>query len=133
MSAPKSSATADTSAAAAWANTVRELLLQVWGEQACQRASDWPDVRQRLLEQLATVVESAVAELARLFGDGLPPDDPTLTVWRTFSKLDRVHCARLAAVLIEASAASPQRKTEPREKVARRKRGSDHVADGVVP
>jgi hypothetical protein len=34
----------------AWRNTVRQKLLQVWGEQACQFPKHWPDVLARLLK-----------------------------------------------------------------------------------
>ena len=84
-----------------WAPTVRELLLQVWLEQACRRPADRPDVQARLLDTLAPLVDEAVIALAELFADGAP-DEPALAVWRTFSRLDREHCPELAKLLIEA-------------------------------
>ncbi len=54
---------------------------------------------------LAPLVDEAVATLAREFGDRVP-DDPPFVVWRSFSRLDRKHCAQLAALLIEARGSS---------------------------
>jgi hypothetical protein len=101
----------------AWRSTVRQKLLQVWGEQACQFPKHWPGVLTRLLKDgaasggpgrssLAPVVDTAVTELARLFADATPAD-PSHAVWCSFSKLDRPHCARLAALLIKARAVPP--------------------------
>ena len=109
------------------------LLLQVWGEQACQRPADWPDVLARLLKDgtatpgngdegrrprasMKPAVDAAVAALAAGFGaDTAPPADPPLAVWRAFPKLDKAHCARLAALLIEARtmAPAPSRRRSP--------------------
>jgi hypothetical protein len=61
-------------------------------------------VREELLATLAPLVDHAVAELARLFRDGPPPDHPALAVWRAFPRLDREHCAKLATLLIDAHA-----------------------------
>jgi hypothetical protein len=85
-----------------WTDTVRNCLLEVWGRQACQRPADWPEVRERLLTTLAPLVDTAAAELARLF-DGRSLDDPAIAVWRSFPRLDRNHCAKLATLLVDAS------------------------------
>jgi hypothetical protein len=89
-----------------WTNAVRELLLRVWLEQACQRSADRPAVQERLLATLGPLVAEAVARLANAFRDG-PPADPALTVWRGFPRLDRTHCVELAALLIEARMRHP--------------------------
>lgn len=96
---------ADTVLTSEWIDAVRVLVHLVWGEQACQRPEHWPEVRERLLERLAPLVDHAVAELARLFGGVRPVDDPAVAVWRTFPRLDRIHCVELARLLIQARAA----------------------------
>jgi hypothetical protein len=99
----------------AWPATVRQLLLETWGAQACQRPADWPEALARLLKDgaatpggcgygrgsLAPVINAAVGALARRFDD-VPPTDPADAVWRVFPKLDQAHCTRLATLLIEA-------------------------------
>jgi hypothetical protein len=100
------------------ADFVREILLQVWGEQACRRAEDWPEVLARLMKSspaspggfprasLAPLVDSAVAQLVHLFGKDVPVD-PARAVWRAFPRLDSLHCAKLADLLLEARTAQP--------------------------
>jgi hypothetical protein len=98
-------------------DTIRELLLACWGDQACQHAADWPAVLDRLMKpgtvtpdtspdahgrgSLRPAVDEAVAALAAAFANG-PPDDPATAVWRAFPKLDREHCETLAAQLVAA-------------------------------
>jgi hypothetical protein len=68
-------------------NGVRGHLLRIWGEQACRCHKDWRRVLAELLtdsgapepsrfgrSSVAPLVDAAVAELARLFGD-TPPDE----------------------------------------------------------
>jgi hypothetical protein len=98
--------------------TIRELLLKHWGDQACQHPANWPAVLARLMTDapasphsspdsrrrgsLKPAVDEAVAALAAAFADG-PPADPATAVWRAFPKLDHAHCASLAAALTEAA------------------------------
>jgi hypothetical protein len=79
------------------ADTVRALLLATWGQQACQRPGDWPDVLARLMKNGAgfgagmtrgSTKDAVVAALVQAFGGNTLPDDPAHTVWRCFSKLD---------------------------------------------
>jgi hypothetical protein len=98
----------ETGASPEWIYAVREKLLGIWGQQACQCPEHWPDVCHRLLEKSGPLVDDAATELARLFNNG-PPDDPALACWRIFPRLDRDHCERLAALLIEARVALPAR------------------------
>jgi hypothetical protein len=90
----------------------RELLLQTWGEQACQRPTDWPSVLENLLRghphdakdfdergnlkdraryprgSLLPALDEAARTLTEAFANE-PPADPIDTVWRAFSKLMR--------------------------------------------
>jgi hypothetical protein len=105
---------ATTTTTDTWADTVRALLLATWGQQACQRPGDWPDVLGRLMRNgaglgagmtrgsMKDAVEEAVTTLAQAFGGDTLPDDPAHAVWRAFSKLDPAHCRQLAQRLIEA-------------------------------
>jgi hypothetical protein len=87
---------------------VRVLLLQVWGEQACQRADDWPDVQKRLFSNgYDQRVNAACEELSRgFFTEDLPDDlesppfDPIECVWRAFPPLDAEHRRQLADGLL---------------------------------
>jgi hypothetical protein len=80
---------------------VRELLIQVWGEQACQvNPKDWPAAFDRYMKDgkdrgsFKPFVDDAVPVLTSLANK---PDTITPTeVWRAFSKLDKEHCAILA-------------------------------------
>jgi hypothetical protein len=95
-----------------WADSVRDLLLATWGEQARQRSGEWPDVLGRLMRNgvglsggmtrgsMKDAVEEAVAACAQAFAGEALADDPAHTVWR--SKLDVAHCRQLAQRLIEA-------------------------------
>jgi hypothetical protein len=98
-----------------WQDTVRALLLETWGAQACRRPADWPDVLGRLLKSgvglsggmtrtsMKDAVDDAVIALAAAFDANAPlPDDPSRVVWRAFTKLDHVHCRLLAQRLVEA-------------------------------
>jgi hypothetical protein len=97
----------ETSASPEWIDTVREKLMEVWGQQACRCPEHWPGVCQRLLENLGPLVDDAVTHLARLFGTGKPISDPTYAVWRLFPRLDHKHCTVLANSLAEAWAKFP--------------------------
>ena len=66
-----------------WADIVRELLVDIWLEQACRRPADRPGTRERLLAVHGPRVDEAVAELARRFATW-PTDDPAAVVWRAF-------------------------------------------------
>ena len=102
-----SRSTGETSAADTWRYTVRERLLEVWGEQSCQRAKHWPLVRERLIEKLGPLIADSVAELARLFDGGGAVGGPAIAVWQAFPRLDREHCAILATLLIKAQMTYP--------------------------
>jgi hypothetical protein len=81
---------------------VRELLIEVWGTQACQvNPSDWPRVFAAYMQaegmkrgSFKPFVDAAVPVLTALVNG----DEPILIdqVWRAFSKLDKEHCAVLA-------------------------------------
>ncbi len=102
-------------------DTVRTALLAIWGEQTCRlRPADWPRVLAELMRDAASsyqggygrasvapLVASAVDTLASAFGADVLPDDPTLTVWRCFPRLDHQHCAELAKQLIVARGVKP--------------------------
>jgi hypothetical protein len=95
---------------------VTELMLRVWGEQACQNPADWPRVLKGLFadarssrdnapvrasyqhrfDQAVDAITSALAESI--------PQNLQLVIWRAFSPLDRDHRHQLAALLIEAAA-----------------------------
>jgi hypothetical protein len=105
----ESHSTGENSAADTWRDTVRERLLEVWGEQSCQRAKHWPQVRERLIEKLGPLIAESIAELARLFDGGGPVGDPAIAVWQAFPRLDRQHCAILATLLIGAQMANRAR------------------------
>jgi hypothetical protein len=98
--------------------TVRQLLLDCWGRQACRdHPQDWPDVLASLMQaapasphtsfenkgrgSLKPAVDYAVAMLAQAFTAG-PPVDAPMVVWQAFPKLDRAHCAELAGALTAA-------------------------------
>jgi len=95
---------------------VRELLCSVWGEQSCQiEPDDWPRVLELLLRDcgpsnpygharasLKPLVDEAVAKLLDAFFADVPPTDPLDAVCRSFPRLDREHCKKLAERLIEA-------------------------------
>lgn len=94
-----------TSTSDDWSGTVRELLLRVWGEQACQHSSDWPEVRSKLLAKMGVRIDEAVAEMSELFANDTYAEDPVYAVWRAFPMLDRRHSAELAALLTRAASA----------------------------
>jgi hypothetical protein len=100
-------------------DTIHELLLTVWGRQACQNPDHWPDVLTRLMKDysppddgtghkrygrasLKPAVDAAVDTLAAPFADGVPTDAATV-VWSAFPKLTRENCVVLAQALIEAA------------------------------
>jgi hypothetical protein len=73
---------------------VRAALLEIWGEQACQRAADWPQVQHRLMQKtgdrgsMKDAVDEAVAALVAAFANG-PPAAPLDAVRRAFSSSTR--------------------------------------------
>jgi hypothetical protein len=102
---------------------IRPLLLRIWGEQATQRADDWPDVQKRLFSNgYDQRVNAAVEELSRGFFPEDPPDDsesppfdPVDCVFRAFSPLDAEHRRQLADALLahRAEGTSPTRRAPP--------------------
>ena len=93
---------------------IRTLLLQVWGEQACQRPADWPEVLARLMVSRPNIrgsikpwLDAAVVSIAAKLeaGDGITGTD----VWVAFSKLDHVHRDKLAALLWDEAFAERRR------------------------
>jgi hypothetical protein len=93
---------------------VRQLLLNVWGHQACQvRPQDWPDVLARLLKAgvcresgstrypMKIAVEEAVVRIEALLRlPELPHEDLAHAIWRAFPRFDREHAAMLADHLV---------------------------------
>jgi len=94
--------------------TIRKLLLEIWGHQACQiRPQDWPDVLARLLKAgvcrevgntrypMRIHVDEAVASIEKLMQlPELPHEDLAHAIWRAFPKLDHAHAAMLADHLV---------------------------------
>lgn len=83
---------------------IRTLLLQVWGEQACQNPAHWPDAlarlrvaRPNLRGSITPWIEHAVATIGAQLDAGkqLTGED----VWCAFPKLDRARCVQLVALL----------------------------------
>jgi hypothetical protein len=82
------------------AERVRELLIQTWGEQACQvNPKEWPDVFARLMKEgkdrgsFKPFVDDAVPVLTKVVNGDAPIAWDI--VWRAFSKLDKEHSATL--------------------------------------
>lgn len=86
---------------------VRDALLRVWAQQACQV----PEDRERVLKALLAPgtekkgsyrprVEAAVTELTAAFGAADAPADPESVVWRAFSPLDAEHRHQLVGELL---------------------------------
>ena len=83
---------------------IRTLLLQVWGQQACKNADQWPDAlaRMRVAQtnrrgSITPWIEHAVLALAACLASGQPVTG--VDVWKAFSKLDVAHRNELAALL----------------------------------
>lgn len=97
--------------------TVAELMLRVWGKQACHiNPSDWPRVRKALFadakssrdnapvrSSLKPRFDAAVDTITKALADCIP-SNLDLVVWRAFPMLDDKHREQLAALLIEAAA-----------------------------
>jgi hypothetical protein len=95
-------------------------LYATWGDQSCQRPSDWPDVFARFMASakasdlsspsshgrgsLRPMFNEAVAALTEAFNADVPPADPAEAVWRIFPRLDREHCQQLADLLMRERA-----------------------------
>jgi hypothetical protein len=82
-------------------DTVRIALHEVWGQQACHFARDWPDAFKRLMRpndadrtSLKPRYEAAIIALAEAYRDGPPADGPDV-IWRCFPMLDAAHCTEL--------------------------------------
>jgi hypothetical protein len=113
----------------------RDELLKIWGEQACIRSADWPEVLAALMKGrapderdldergnlkpnvrypkagLRRLVDDTARTLTAAFADQIPTN-PAYVVWRAFPRLDRTNCARLAMRLIEIAGVNPDYRGE---------------------
>jgi hypothetical protein len=80
---------------------VREVLLQIWSEQACRNPAHWPETVERLTAngKMQRAID-ACQVIAAAFTDG-SPDDPYDVIWRAFPLLDAKHRARFVDRLLQ--------------------------------
>ena len=86
---------------------IRELLLEIWGEQSCMHSANWPATLKQLFQKTEVRasykgrVDFACDLIAASFADGTP-DNPCHVMHTAFAMLDRPHREKLVERLIAA-------------------------------